>query len=176
MYVIFHCLIGYLTDYSRSSATISPDKKLCIGITSYGEADLYSLDKQTFLAKVLHTLGPFRSISTAQFYDWRSVALTLQNGPFVKTISSLRVESDDECKTFKVNGNILVGSLHSLVSIYLIVSLTLTDLTDFSIKDSSLVEGRGRIMFVSGQNNMIISIEPEVRDLYDSLTCTVWKH
>lgn len=115
---------------SRLSAALSPDKKLCIGITSYGEADLYSLDKQTFLAKVVHSLGPFRSLSTAIFYDWRSVALASRDSATVNTIPSLRAMSESECKTFRLNGDASLVPIHSLVRICLIsvLSVSISDI------------------------------------------------
>lgn len=58
-----------------TSGAISPDKNIFVCVTEYGEAELYNLTTQEFVAKISHGNGPFRSIGRAVFYDRTSIAL-----------------------------------------------------------------------------------------------------
>ena len=50
-----------------------------MGVTFYGEAELYSTASKEFIGKISHLNGPFRSLGHALFYDRRSVVLVLKH-------------------------------------------------------------------------------------------------
>lgn len=69
--------------YDRASACISPRRDAVIGLTSYGEAHLYSLEDHA-LSRKLRTgglEGPFRPLKSCLFYDADSVAFAFANTP-----------------------------------------------------------------------------------------------
>lgn len=78
--------------YDRVSACISPKRDAVIGLTSYGEAHLYSLEDHAFSRK-LRTgglEGPFRPLKSCIFYDENSVAFAFAKTPALLLMPILR--------------------------------------------------------------------------------------
>ena len=78
--------------YDRASACISPERDAVIGLTSYGEAHLYSLENHS-LSRKLRTgglEGPFRPLKTCIFYDESSIAFAFAKTPALLLMSISR--------------------------------------------------------------------------------------
>lgn len=77
----------------RSSACISPKKDTLVGLTTYGEAYLYSLDERTLVRKLRTGVeGPFRPLKSCIFYEENSVAFAFAETPRFLFMSILRHE------------------------------------------------------------------------------------
>lgn len=68
--------IRILPARTLSSGALSYDKRIFLGVTTYGEVEAYSLVTYEFIGKILRSdSGPFRPIEMAIFYDRLSLLL-----------------------------------------------------------------------------------------------------
>lgn len=96
------------------SATLSPDKTLLIGITQFGQADVYSLKTRRFESTIGLNQNPLHGLATATFFNWDKVLFSQDDeasllvaadvlGPTLRLSKFIPFTKFDPCKYRNIN-------------------------------------------------------------------------